>query len=29
VYREESKDMAATIKAGKLFDKQGAEQPAV
>ena len=24
VYREESKDMAATIKAGKLFEKQGA-----
>jgi hypothetical protein len=23
VYREESKDMAATIKAGKLFEKQG------
>ena len=28
VYREESKEMAATIKAGKLFEKQGAEQPA-
>ena len=28
VYREESKDMAATIEAGKLFDKQGAAQPA-
>ena len=28
VYREESKDMAETIMAGKLFDKQGAEQPA-
>ncbi len=27
VYREESKDMAATIKAGKLFEKQGAGQP--
>jgi Glutathione S-transferase, N-terminal domain len=27
VYREESKDMAATIMAGKLFDKQGASQP--
>ena len=27
VYREESKDMAETIMAGKLFDKQGAEQP--
>ncbi len=27
VYREESKDMAATIKAGKLFEKQGAAQP--
>ncbi len=24
VYREESKNMAATIKAGKLFEKQGA-----
>lgn len=24
VYREESKDMAATITAGKLFEKQGA-----
>jgi hypothetical protein len=24
VYRQESKDMAATIKAGKLFEKQGA-----
>ena len=23
VYREESKEMAATIKAGKLFEKQG------
>jgi glutathione S-transferase-like protein len=28
VYREESKDMAATIKAGKLFERQGAGQPA-
>jgi hypothetical protein len=28
VYREESKDMAATIMAGQLFDKQGASQPA-
>ena len=28
VYREESKDMAATISAGKLFDKQGAQQAA-
>ncbi len=28
VYREESKDMAETIMAGKLFDKQGAQQPA-
>jgi glutaredoxin len=28
VYREESRDMAATIKAGKLFDKQGASKPA-
>ena len=27
VYREESKDMAETIMAGKLFDKQGAQQP--
>jgi glutathione S-transferase len=27
-YREESKDMAATIKAGKLFEKQGASRPA-
>ena len=27
VYREESKDMAATISAGKLFDKQGPQQP--
>jgi len=27
-YREQSKDMAATIKAGKLFEKQGAGQPA-
>jgi glutaredoxin len=24
-YREESKDMAATIKAGKLFERQGAQ----
>jgi glutathione S-transferase len=28
VYREESKDMAETIMSGKLFDKQGAQQPA-
>jgi len=28
VYREESKDMAATIKAGKLVEKRGAGQPA-
>ena len=28
VYREESKDMAETIKAGRLFEKQGASQPA-
>jgi glutaredoxin len=28
VYREESKDMAETIMAGKLFDKQGASRPA-
>ena len=28
VYREESKDMAETIMAGKLFDKQGAQQSA-
>ena len=28
VYREESKDMATTITTGKLFDKQGASQPA-
>jgi Glutathione S-transferase, N-terminal domain len=28
VYREESKDMADTIMAGKLFDKQGAQRPA-
>ena len=28
VYREESKDMAATIMAGKLFDKQGTQQAA-
>jgi hypothetical protein len=28
VYREESKDMAATIEGGKLFDKLGAAQPA-
>ena len=27
VYREESKDMAETIMAGQLFDKQGAQQP--
>jgi hypothetical protein len=27
-YREQSKDMAATIKAGKLFEKQGAGSPA-
>jgi len=27
VYREESRDMAETIKAGKLFEKQGAQQP--
>jgi hypothetical protein len=28
VYREESKDMAETIKAGQLFEKQGASRPA-
>ena len=28
IYREESKDMAATIMDGRLFDKQGAEQSA-
>lgn len=28
IYREESKDMAETIMAGKLFEKQGAQQPA-
>ncbi len=28
VYREESKDMAETIMAGKLFEKQGAQQAA-
>jgi hypothetical protein len=28
VYREESKDMAETITAGRLFEKQGASQPA-
>jgi glutathione S-transferase len=28
VYREESKDMAETITAGRLFEKQGADQPA-
>jgi hypothetical protein len=28
VYREESKDMAATIKAGQLFQKQGESRPA-
>ena len=28
VYREESKDMAETIMAGKLFEKRGAGQPA-
>ena len=27
VYREKSREMAATIKAGKLFEKQGAGQP--
>jgi hypothetical protein len=27
-YRAESKDMAAAIMAGKLFDKQGANRPA-
>jgi hypothetical protein len=27
VYRDESKEMAETIKAGKLFEKQGAGQP--
>ena len=27
IYREQSKDMAATIKAGKLFEKQGGGQP--
>jgi hypothetical protein len=28
IYREESKDMAARITAGQLFDKQGAQQDA-
>jgi glutaredoxin len=28
IYREESKDMAATIKAGKLDEKRGAGAPA-
>jgi hypothetical protein len=28
VYREDSKDMAATIRAGKLAEKQQAQQPA-
>jgi hypothetical protein len=28
VYREESKDMAETIKTGNLFEKQGASRPA-
>ena len=28
IYREESKEMAATIAAGKLFDKQGTQQTA-
>ena len=28
VYREESKDMAETIMAGKLFEQQGAQQAA-
>jgi hypothetical protein len=28
IYREESKDMAATIRAGKLMEKQGTTQPA-
>jgi hypothetical protein len=28
VYREESKQMAETIRAGKLFEKQGAGSPA-
>jgi Glutathione S-transferase, N-terminal domain len=28
VYREESRDMAATIRAGQLFNKQGASKPA-
>ena len=28
VYREESRDMAATIKAGRLEEKRGAHQPA-
>jgi len=27
VYREESKDMAETIKAGKLFERQGQSRP--
>jgi hypothetical protein len=27
IYREESKDMAATIKAGRLFEKQGLKTP--
>ena len=28
IYREESKDMAATIKAGRLREKQGGRAPA-
>jgi hypothetical protein len=28
IYREESKDMAATIRSGKLFDRQGERRPA-
>ena len=29
VYRDESKDMAATIRAGKLFERSGGIAPAV
>jgi glutaredoxin len=29
VYREESKDMAATIRAGKLDEKRGSSAPAI
>ena len=28
IYREESKDMAETIRAGKLFEQQGKRRPA-